>query len=54
MTRDIFHSVTGTFAPILGVVTSMQSQLEYGLRISGLLVGLIVGLLSLWRILKKL
>lgn len=32
----------------------MQEQLEYGLRISGLVVGLIVGLLSLWQILKKL
>jgi len=54
MTRDIFHSVAGTAAPILGVITSLQEQLEYGLRISGLVVGLIVGLLSLWQILKKL
>ena len=54
MTRDIFHSIAGTFAPILGVITSLQEQLEYGLRISGLVVGLIVGLLSLWQILKKL
>ena len=54
VTRDIFHSIAGTFAPILGVITSLQEQLEYGLRISGLVVGLIVGLLSLWQILKKL
>ena len=54
MTRDVFHSIAGTFAPILGVITSLQEQLEYGLRISGLVVGLIVGLLSLWQILKKL
>jgi len=54
VTRDIYHSVAGTCAPILGVITSLQEQLEYGLRISGLVVGLIVGLLSLWQILKKL
>ena len=54
MTRDVFHSVVGTFAPILGVITSLQEQIEYGLRISGLVVGLIVGLLSLWQIIKKL
>ena len=54
MTRELFHSIVGTLAPILGVLTSLQEQIEYGLRISGLVVGLIVGLLSLWQILKKL
>jgi hypothetical protein len=54
MIKDIYHSVVGTLAPILGVVTSFQEQVEYGLRISGLVVGLIVGLLSLWQIIKKL
>ena len=54
MTRAIFHSVIGTLAPILGVITSLQEQIEYGLRISGLVVGLIVGLLSLWQLIRKL
>ena len=54
MNRELFQSVVGTFAPILGVITSMQEQIEYGLRISGLVVGLVAGLLSLWQILKKL
>lgn len=54
MTRDIYHNIIGTVAPILGVVTSLQEQLEYGLRISGLVVGLLVGILSLWRIIKNL
>ncbi len=54
MNRELFHSVVGTFAPILGVITSLQEQIEYGLRISGLAVGLVAGLLSLWQILKKL
>ena len=54
MNRELFHSVVGTFAPILGVITSLQEQIEYGLRISGLIVGLVAGLLSLWQILRKL
>jgi hypothetical protein len=52
--KDIGHNTIGTLAPIIGVITSLQEQVEYGLRISGLLVGLIVGLLSLWQIIKKL
>ena len=54
MNKELFHSVVGTFAPILGVITSLQEQIEYGLRISGLVVGLLAGLISLWQILKKL
>lgn len=54
MNRELFHSMIGTLAPILGVITSLQEQIEYGLRISGLVVGLVVGLLSLWQILRKL
>jgi len=54
MIKDIYHSAIGTIAPILGVITSLQEQIEYGLRISGLVVGLIVGLLSLWQIIRKL
>jgi len=54
MTKELFHSVVGTLTPILGVITSLQEQIEYGLRINGLVVGSIVGLLSLWQILKKL
>jgi hypothetical protein len=50
MNRELFHSVVGTFAPILGVLTSLQEQIEYGLRISGLVVGLLAGLISLWQI----
>ena len=53
MTRHIYHSIVGTLAPILGVVTSLQDQIEYGLRISGLTVGLAVGLLSLWKMISK-
>ena len=53
MNKDLYHSVIGTLTPMLGVVTSLQENIEYSLRISGLIVGLIVGLASLWRIIKN-
>jgi hypothetical protein len=52
--RDLLHGVAGTLAPALGVVTSFQEQLEWGLRMTSLTIGIVVGLLSLFRLLKKL
>jgi hypothetical protein len=51
--RDILHGVAGTVAPALGVVTSFQEQLDWGLRMTSLTIGIVVGLLSLFRLLKK-
>jgi hypothetical protein len=45
----MFDSIIGITAPTLGLITSMQEQLEYGLRVASLVVGLIVGLLAVWR-----
>ena len=52
--RDLLHGVAGTVAPALGVITSFQEQLEWGLRMTSLTIGIVVGLLSLLRLLKKL
>jgi hypothetical protein len=52
--RDILHGVAGTVAPALGVITSFQEQLEWGLRMTSLTIGVLVGLLSLFRLLRKL
>jgi hypothetical protein len=52
--RDFLHGVAGTVAPALGVVTSFQEQLEWGLRMTSLTLGIIVGLISLFRLIKKL
>ena len=52
--RDLLHGVAGTVAPALGVITSFQEQLEWGLRMTSLTIGIIVGLLSLLKLLKKL
>tara|TARA_R110002020_G_scaffold14699_2_gene52245 strand:- start:48910 stop:49074 length:165 start_codon:yes stop_codon:yes gene_type:complete len=49
----IFDSLIGMAAPVIGLVTSMQAQFEFWLRIGSLVVGIAVGVASLYRIIKK-
>jgi hypothetical protein len=52
----MMKAVVGTASPVLGVITSFQEQVEWHLRIASLLVGLLVGLLSvigMWRKLRR-
>tara|TARA_R110002020_G_scaffold60496_18_gene163868 strand:+ start:1117 stop:1281 length:165 start_codon:yes stop_codon:yes gene_type:complete len=49
----IFDSLIGMAAPVIGLVTSMQEQFEYWLRVGSLVVGIAVGVASLYRIIKK-
>jgi hypothetical protein len=52
----MMKAIVGTASPVLGVITSFQEQVEWHLRIASLLVGLLVGLLSvigMWRKLKR-
>jgi hypothetical protein len=42
-----------SIAPWLGVITSLQEQVEYSIRVSSLTIGLIIGLVHLWRLLFK-
>lgn len=51
--RDCLHGIVGTVAPVLGVITSFQEQLEWGLRMTSLGIGIVVGLLSLWKLIKS-
>jgi hypothetical protein len=44
----------GTISPFLGVITSFQEQIEWHLRVLSLVVGLLVGLLSLISLIRKL
>lgn len=46
--------IVGTASPVLGVITSLQEQIEWHLRVSSLVVGLLVGILSLVGMWKKL
>jgi len=46
----------GMTSPLLGLVTSYQEQIEWHLRAASLLVGLLVGIMSLvamWRKLRR-
>ena len=51
--KDILHGVAGTVAPALGVIASFQEQLEWGLRMTSLTIGIVVGLISLFRLIRK-
>ena len=51
--RDILHGFVGTVAPAVGFVTSFQEQLEWGMRMTSLTIGIIVGVLSLVNLLRK-
>jgi hypothetical protein len=51
--RDSLHGIVGSVAPVLGLVTSLQEQMEWGLRITSLVIGIVVGLLSAYQLLKK-
>jgi hypothetical protein len=47
------ESTIGITAPILGFITSIQEQVEYGMRILSLLIGIVIGGISFYRMLKK-
>ena len=50
----MFKAIVGTASPLPGVITSYQKQIGWHLRAASLLVGLLVGLLSLVSRVKKL
>ena len=50
----VSKAIIGTASPVLGVITSYQEQIEWHLRIVSLLVGLLVGILSLVSMVRKL
>ena len=53
MNPRIIDSLVGMAAPTLGLITSMQEQFEYWLRVGSLVVGIAVGLASLYRLISK-
>ena len=46
--------IVGTASPFLGILTSLQEQIEWHLRVLSLIVGLLVGLLTLISLARKL
>jgi hypothetical protein len=54
MIDRFFNTFTGVTAPVAGVIASFQSGLEDTLRWASLLIGLAVGLISLYRTLRNI
>jgi hypothetical protein len=54
MLDRFFNTFTGVTAPVAGVIASFQSGLEDTLRWASLLIGLAVGLISLYRALRNI
>lgn len=50
---DVARGTVGTLAPLLGVIASWQQHLEWGLRITSLIVGIAVGAATIWSLLRK-
>jgi hypothetical protein len=50
----IFKAIVGIASPVIGVITSLQEQVEWTLRVASLIVGLIVGIMSLVGMVKKM
>jgi len=46
--------IVGTASPVVGLLTSLQEQVEWHLRIISLIVGLLVGVLSLIAMIRKM
>ena len=50
----ITKAFVGIASPLLGVITSLQEQVEWTLRVASLVVGLLVGIMSLVSMVKKM
>ena len=48
-----FKAIVGIASPVIGVITSLQEQIEWTLRVASLLVGLAVGVMSLVAMVRK-
>ena len=49
--QTLTNAIYGMAGSFLGVVSTFQDQLDWSIRITGGLVGLAVGLISLYRVL---
>ncbi len=49
----VSKAIVGIASPVLGVITSLQEQVEWTLRVASLCVGLAVGVMSLMAMVRK-
>lgn len=47
-------AIVGIASPVMGIITSLQEHIEWTLRVSSLLVGLLVGIMSLVSMIQKM
>lgn len=47
------NSFIGVVAPLMGVITSFQESVEWTLRVTSLVIGVAIGLISLFRLIRK-
>jgi len=50
---NLINGAVGTVASLLGVISTFQEQLEYGVRITGGLIGIAIGLVTLYNFARK-
>lgn len=50
---NLVNGAIGTVASFLGVISTFQEQLEYGVRITGGIIGIIIGLITLFNFARK-
>ncbi len=52
--HSILRGFTGVVAPMIAIVTSFQTELEWWLRVAALLSGIFVSVLSIVSLIKNL
>jgi hypothetical protein len=50
---NLINGAIGTVASFLGVISTFQEQFEYGVRITGGVIGILVGLITLFNFARK-
>jgi hypothetical protein len=50
---NLVNGTIGAIASLLGVISTFQEQFEYGVRITGGLIGILVGLITLYNFIRK-
>jgi len=50
---NLINGAVGTVASLLGVISTCQEQLEFSVRITGGLIGILVGLITLYNFIRK-
>jgi hypothetical protein len=50
---NLINGAIGTIASFLGVISTFQEQFEYGVRITGGVIGILVGLITLFNFARK-